>query len=85
MTDTSSPKWVFVAKFEDNVVTRMTTFCAGGELDLKRVMALARTAYESRTGRPPPLIIAAKFVEPDYCDIVLKEYAAVELLEASAC
>jgi hypothetical protein len=41
---------------------------------------VAHAAYQTRTGQPPPLIIAGKFVEPGYDDIVLKEYAAAELL-----
>jgi hypothetical protein len=84
MTDHTSSQWTFVAKFADGIVTRMSTFCAGGEFDLRRGIALARTAYESRTGRPPPLLVAVKFVKPDYHDIVLKEYDRNELLEASA-
>jgi hypothetical protein len=81
--DRSSPKYTFVAKFEDDVFTRMTTFCANGEFDLKRGVAVARAAYESKThNSKPPLIIAAKFVEPGYDDTVLKEYGAEELAEA---
>jgi hypothetical protein len=90
MTDTTSPRWTFVAKFEDGVVTRMTTFCAGGEFDLRRGMALARAAYDQRTGnhrlepaaadRKRPPLVRAKFVEPGYVDTVLIEYGCDELL-----
>jgi hypothetical protein len=91
--DYSSPKWTFVALFADGVVTRMTTFCADGEFDLERGIALARAAYDSKTGndrlelavadRKRPPISAAKFIEPGYNDTVLKEYDSKELLEAS--
>jgi hypothetical protein len=37
----------FVCRFSDGVVTRMTTHCADG-LDLRRGIALARIAYQSR-------------------------------------
>ena len=79
--DYSSPKRTFVAEFQDGVVTRMTTFCANGKLDLARGIAVARAAYESRTGaRTPPPITRAKFVEPGYDDAVLKEYDANDLI-----
>ena len=90
--DYSSPKWTFIALFADGVVTRMTTFCAEGQFDLMRGIALARAAYDSKTGndrlelvaadRKRPPITAAKFVEPGYNDTVLKEYDSKELLEA---
>jgi hypothetical protein len=84
--DHSSPKWTFVAKFEDGVFTRMTTFCTDGKFDLDRGLAVARFAYQSKTGysHPPPLIVAAKYVEPGYDDIILKEYAAEEIPVALA-
>jgi hypothetical protein len=63
--DRSSPKFTFVARFNDGVVTRMTTFCPDGKFDLKRGIAVARAAYESKTGSDkPPAIVAAKFIEP---------------------
>ena len=71
----------FVALFEDGLVTRMTTHCENGKLDLKRGIALARIAYEKRTSNPPPPIAAAKFIEPGYNDTVLEEYDAKALLE----
>jgi hypothetical protein len=82
--DQSSPKWTFVALFDDGIVTRMTTFCADGKFDLERGIAMARAAYEKRTGNQPLAIAAAKFVEPGYNDTVLKEYNGKELLEASS-
>jgi hypothetical protein len=76
--DHSSPKWTFVARFNDGVVTRMTTFCTDGKFDLERDIAVARAAYESKTGsNNPPAIVAAKFIEPGYEDTILKEYDAV--------
>jgi hypothetical protein len=89
MTDNTSPRWTFVAQFEDGVVTRMTTFCANGDYDLPRGIALARNAYDQRTGnnRLEPTIanrkrsplIKAKFVNPGYVDEVLIEYQRDEL------
>jgi|KBSSwiStaDraftv2_1062776.scaffolds.fasta_scaffold1693655_1 hypothetical protein len=78
---TTSP--TFVALFNDGVVTRMTTHCEDGKLNLGRGLALSVAAYDSRTGKPPPPIIAAKFVEPGYTDTVLKEYDATALGDAS--
>jgi hypothetical protein len=77
----AKPSLTFVAKFADGIVTRMTTHCADdGELDLKRGVAVARAAYESKTGNAtPPVIIACKFIEPGYDDTVLKQYDAKEL------
>ena len=65
----------FLAEFGDGLVTRMTTYCENGELDLEHAIAVACAAYESRAGKPPP-IVAAKFVEPGYNDTVLQEYDA---------
>ncbi|MGO8918017.1 MAG: hypothetical protein ACLQJR_19105 [Stellaceae bacterium] len=81
--DNSSPKWTFVAKFDDGVFTRMTTFCADGKFDLERGIAVARAAYESKTGgNTSPAIVAAKFIEPGYDDTILKEYDAEALAAA---
>jgi hypothetical protein len=77
---TTSP--TFIARFEDGQVTRMTAYCENGKLDLKRSIALARAAYEKRAGKPPPSIVAAKFVELGYNDTMLKEYDAKALGEA---
>ncbi len=74
----------FVALFEDGLVTRMTTHCGSGKLDLKRGIALSRAAYEKRASKPPPLIVAAKFVEPGYTDTVLEEYDAQALKAAAS-
>jgi hypothetical protein len=83
--DHSSPKYTFVARFDDDVVTRMTTFCADGNFDLRRGLSVARAAYESKTGsNKPPRIVAAKFIEPGYDDTILKEYDAEALEEISA-
>jgi hypothetical protein len=79
--DHSSPRFTFVALFSDGVVTRMTTHCENGKLSLGRGLALSVAAYESRAGKTPPAIVAAKFVEPGYDDTVLKEYDAKALGE----
>lgn len=80
--DHSSAKLTFVAKFNDGVVTRMSTFCAAGEFDLERGIVLARAAYETKMDDDPPAIVAAKFVEPGYDDEVLIEYDAAQLHDA---
>ena len=83
--DHSSPKFTFVARFDDGVVTRMTTFCANGKLNLKRGIAVARAAYESKTGNNKLVAItAAKFTEPGYDDTVVKEYDAEDLVETAS-
>ena len=83
-SDHSSRKLTFVARFEDGVVTRMSTFCAGGKLDLQRGIAVAHAAHESKTsGNQPPAMVAAKFIEPGYDDTILEEYDAEELSEAA--
>jgi hypothetical protein len=76
----------FIAQFVDGQVTRMTTHCENGELDLEHGIAVACAAYKSRTGKSPPLVAAAKFVEPGYTDTVLQEYdaEALEALQAAA-
>lgn len=61
--DFTSPKFTFVAQFDDGVITRMTTFCADGKLDLKRGIKLARAAYDSRKRKPSPPLTSAKFVD----------------------
>ena len=80
--DHSSPKFTFVALFSDGVVTRMTTHCENRKLNLGRGLALSVAAYESRAGKTPPPIVAAKFVEPGYDDTVLKECDAKALGDA---
>jgi transcriptional regulator with XRE-family HTH domain len=51
-----------VIEFDDGVVTRMSTWCASDEkLDWDRGVRLAQAAYQSRTRRSPPAIIAARF------------------------
>jgi hypothetical protein len=72
----SSP--TFVAKFADGVVTRMTCHCEPDQLDVQRGIKLSRFAYETRTKKPPPLIVEGRFVEP-FTDTVIKAYAAAEL------
>ena len=79
----ATPSPVFIAQFADGQVTRMTAHCENGELDLEHGIAVACAAYESRAGKPPPPIVAAKFVEPGYDDTVLQEYDAAVLQEAA--
>ena len=71
----------FMATFADGVVTRMTTHCPNGRLDLGRGVRLARAAWGARkkararkaernciimNGLPqPPAIEAGCFVEAD--------------------
>jgi hypothetical protein len=55
----SSP--VFVARFSDGEVTRMTTYAANGKLDRKRGVQLARHAYRSRMKKEPSAIVEAHF------------------------
>jgi hypothetical protein len=64
---------VFVCRFSDGVVTRMTTHCTPDNLDLQRGITLARIAYRSRTkGNDPPPIAEARFQTQD--GVVLCEY-----------
>ncbi len=69
---------VFVAKFSDGTVTRMSTHTSLTKLDLKRGVALAIAAYSSRKKRKPPAILEGAFVEAG-TDKVLKSYDAAEL------
>ena len=72
----------FVATFSDGVVTRMSTFCEDGKLDLGRGIRVARAAYESRRKQPSPALIAGHFETPP-CDgsaaVVLRRYTVGEL------
>ncbi len=78
------PLPTFLAQFADGLFTRMTAHCEDGEFDLERGIAVARAAYESRAGKSPPPIVAAKLVEPGYNDTVLQEYDATVLQESAA-
>jgi hypothetical protein len=71
----------FEACFADITITRMTTHCPDGKLDLGRGVRLARMAYCSRKSKPttkreraklvingppePPTLDAGRFVERD--------------------
>lgn len=68
----------FVAKFSDNISTRMTCHCTPDHLDLARGIKLSKAAYASRTKKEPPPIIEGRFVEP-FTDKVIKKYTAAEL------
>lgn len=74
---------VFVARFSDDQVTRMTVY-SPGQYDLGRAIRLARTAYEVRTKQKAPPIIQARFVDRDAGDRLLRRYSTDELKEAQA-
>jgi hypothetical protein len=67
----------FIAYFADGEITRMTTWCEPGKLDVARGIRLARHAYRSRMGQEPPTIKSARF-EGDKGD-VLEEYNGPDL------
>jgi hypothetical protein len=73
----------FVATFSDGVVTRMSTFCEDGKLDLGRGIRLSRAAYTSRLKQPPPAMIAGHFEVPPNGDgsaaVILRSYTPDEL------
>ena len=76
---------IFVAKFSDGTVTRMTTHCTPDDLDVRRGITLSRAAYQSRTkGNDAPPIIEARFETPD--DGVLCEYdtEAIKQIDGAA-
>ena len=74
----------FVAKFADGEITRMTTYCPNGQLDLGRGVRLSRTAYQSRKGKEAPPMIEAQFFEPPHDGreaVMLESYSATELAQ----
>jgi hypothetical protein len=75
---TNSP--TFIARFSDGQITRMTTHCSPGKLDLARGAALAQCAYRSRTGGDPPAIIEAQFIDATDGK-VLAQYTAAQIAE----
>jgi hypothetical protein len=81
-TPMSSP--TFVATFADGEVTRMTTYCEDGKLDLGRGGRLSRSAYLSRKGKAAPAMTAGHFETPPRdgaAAVVLKTFTADELAE----
>src|SRR5258705_11482338 len=70
-----------VAKFADGITTRMTCHCLPVDLDLARGIKLSQAAYESRTKKPPPAIVEARFVEA-FSDDVIKIFSREELAAA---
>jgi hypothetical protein len=70
----------FVCDFADGEQTRMTVNCHKG-LDVARGVKLARYAYESRTGKTPPLMLGATFVSS--AGVALMSYTADELAKAA--
>lgn len=73
----------FVATFSDGVVTRMTTHCQDGRLDLGRGIRLSRAAYKSRKKQSPPALIAGHFETPPDGDgsaaAILRSYTPDDL------
>ena len=67
---------IFVATFVDKVRNRMSIYCPD-DLDLERGKTLARYAYESRAGKPPPSFTKAHFEDTN--GNVLMSYSAIEL------
>jgi hypothetical protein len=73
---------VFVARFADGEITRMSIFTPLTKLDVKRGVRLARHAYSSRTGKAPPAILAAYF-EAAGGDEILTRYTQDELAKVT--
>jgi hypothetical protein len=73
---TDSP--TFVAYFADGEITRMTTWCELGKLDVARGIRLAQHAYRSRMGQKPPAIKSARFEDSE--GGVLEKYDAGSLV-----
>jgi len=77
----SSP--TFVATFADGTITRMTTHCPDGQLDLGLGARLSRAAYESRKKQKPPAMTGGHFEMPQNGDgravVVLRLCTASEL------
>ena len=77
----SSP--TFVATFADGEITRMSTYCLNGELDLGRGVRLSQAAYQSRMKQQPPAMTAGHFETPPDGDgraaVVLRTYTPDEL------
>lgn len=73
----------FVAVFSDGEVTRMTTHCADGKLDLARGVRLSRQAYRVRKDQTPPALTAGHFERPANSDgeaaLTLKAFTPEEL------
>jgi hypothetical protein len=66
----------FIAEFADGEVTKMTTFSSIKKLDVERGIRLAKHAYEQRTGKEPPAMVAARFEQDGQ---LLASYSAVDL------
>jgi hypothetical protein len=78
----SSP--TFVATFADGTITRMTTNCPKGKLDLGLGVRLSRAAYESR--RSPPAFTAGHFETPsngDGCAAVMLRACTADKLDGA--
>jgi hypothetical protein len=70
----------FVARFADGKTTRMTTFCAGGRLDLKRGVRLSCHAYRSHMKKEPPALESACF---EHNGVTLASYTAEQIAEVA--
>jgi hypothetical protein len=72
---------VFVAKFADGTVTKMSIYSGLEPLDLGRGIKVARAAYGSRTGTPMSAItvpiVEARFETSD--GVLLASYTAEQL------
>jgi hypothetical protein len=60
---TNSP--IFIARFADGEITRLTTYYAPGKQNVGRGVRLAQWAYRSRRKKEPPAIVAASFEHLD--------------------
>jgi hypothetical protein len=75
---------VFVAVFQDGTQTRMSCHGSPNKPDLKRGIALARAAWQSRhrTEAEPPPIVEARF--DDASGAVLNVFSADDLKGAAS-
>jgi hypothetical protein len=62
--------------FEDDEITRLTTYQHGKTLDLGRGVRLAQAAYESRMKKTPPPIVKAHYERDGE---ILKSYEQEQL------
>jgi hypothetical protein len=70
---------IFVARFADGEVTRMSIYTPKGKLDSGRGLRLSRHAHNQRTGKQNGLIVAAHFEQGG---IVVRSCTTKELAAA---
>jgi hypothetical protein len=72
---------VFVARFADGEVTRMSIFHSADResFDLPRAVRVSRDAYEVRKRQPAPAIVEGSFINP-VDGTTLKTYTPEELV-----